>query len=290
MRILVTGRGSSGSWRVRGEQIGHALGAVVRPLAGLADMRAADVILVVKRVPEELLANLRRSGRPWVYDIVDAYPQPTCSTWNDEQARAWLRQYVDHVRPNAIVWPNRRMQIDHADPKAKLPFPGAVVYHHHRPGIGRNPIRDRIEAIGYEGSEPYIASWLSTIERECRQRRARWVINPPDLSALDVVIALRGGNRDCYATRNWKSNVKLANAHGSGTPFIGATECGYIETGCGAEYFVDRPHELGMALDWLESRDVRAEVGERFFAARFPLARQAEQVREILAAACGSRS
>lgn len=285
MKILVTGRGSSGSWKVRGEQIGHALGAMVKPLAGLSDMRAADVILVVKRVPDELLANLRRSGRPWVYDIVDAYPQPECSMWNREQAIAWVRNYVQRLRPAAVIWPNQRMRDD-----CNGDIPGGTVYHHCRPGMRRNPIRERILTVGYEGSERYIHEWLPVIERECRARGARFVMNPPDLAALDVVLALRGGERDCYCTRQWKSNVKLANAHGSGTPFIGASECGYIETRCGAEYFVDRPHELGQALDWLEARQAREAIGERFFAARLPLERQAGEVRAILERACGSKS
>ena len=65
LKILVTGRGGAASWTIRGEQIGAALGATVKPKASLEDMRAADVILVVKKVPDELLADLRKSGRPW---------------------------------------------------------------------------------------------------------------------------------------------------------------------------------------------------------------------------------
>lgn len=285
MKVLVTGRGSSGSWKIRGEQIGRALGALVKPLAGLSDMRAADVILVVKRVPDELLANLRRSGRPWVYDIVDAYPQPECSTWSKERAIEWARGHVQHLRPAAVIWPNARMRDD-----CNGDTPGGTVYHHCRPGMGRNPIRERIRTIGYEGSDRYIREWLPVIDRECRARGARFVMNPPELATLDVVLALRGGERDCYATRQWKSNVKLANAHGSGTPFIGATECGYWETRCGAEYFADKPHELGIALDWIEEQSARREIGQRFFEARLTLEHQAAQTRAILESACGSRS
>lgn len=285
MRILVTGRGSSGSWKVRGEQIGAAMGAMVKPLAGLSDMRAADVILVVKRVPEELLANLRRSGRPWVYDIVDAYPQPECSTWNQDRAIEWARAHIQALRPAAVIWPNQRMRDD-----CNGDTPGGTVYHHARPGLRRNAIRERMAVIGYEGSERYIQGWRPAIDAECRRRGLKFVVNPPELADLDVVLALRSGARDCYATRHWKSNVKLANAHGSGTPFIGARECGYMETGCGAEYFADHPSELSQALNWLESRAARAAAGEHLFGARLTVAQQAEHTRAILAAACGSRS
>ena len=74
-RILVTGGGTSGSWKIRGEQLGEAICADVLPRAGFADCSAAELIVVVKRAPPELLDTVRRSGRPWVWDVVDAWPQ-----------------------------------------------------------------------------------------------------------------------------------------------------------------------------------------------------------------------
>jgi hypothetical protein len=144
MKILVTGRGGAGSWAIRGEQLGRAMGANVKPMATLADCRAADVIVVVKRVPDELLHAVRQSGRPWVYDIVDAYPQPHCADWSPAQARQWLHDQLQRLQPTAVVWPNQRMRADAA-------YPGWVLYHHHRPGIDTMVLRDRIYRVGYEG-------------------------------------------------------------------------------------------------------------------------------------------
>ncbi len=278
MRLLVTGRGGAGSWTVRGEQIGAALGAHVKAKATLADMRAADVILAVKRVPQEMLDDLRKAARPWAYDIVDAYPQPVCSSWSKHYAIDWLRQHVSRMQPDLVIWPNARMQADFGAGA------GAVIHHHCRPGIARNPIRPRIEAVGYEGSERYLDGWRATVEAECLRRGARVVVNPARLADVDVVLALRGGAYNGYPQRHWKSNVKLANAHGSGTPFIGTPECGYQETAVGCERWAETPAQLAMALDWLESQASRQAVGEQFAKAAFHVEQAAQLYREALCA------
>src|SRR5688572_31220626 len=112
MKVLFTGRGTSGSWKIRGEQIGAAMGATVKPMATLEDCRAADVIVAVKRIPAQLLENIRASGRPWVYDIVDAFPQPLCSTWSRSQCIDWLNEVIGTLKPTAVIWPTARMQDD----------------------------------------------------------------------------------------------------------------------------------------------------------------------------------
>lgn len=275
MKVLVTGRGGAGSWSVRGEQLGAAMGATVKPMASRKDMLAHDVVLVVKRVPAELLRELRAAGRPWVYDIVDAYPQPACATWSQEQCLAWAKRHIAELAPDRIVWPNARMRKDCGSPFEP------VVYHHHRPGIARNPIRESVKTVGYEGSSKYLDGWLVPMMRECERRGIRFVINPAQLADLDIVVAMRGGIWDGYPQRHWKSNVKLANAHGSGTPFIGAVEEGYKETAIGCEYWADTPREFARALDWLETQDARQVVHKRFIEAAY---RVEQAARDMLCA------
>lgn len=279
MKVLFTGSGTSGSYRIRAEQIGAALGARVKAMATLEDCRGVDLVVVVKRIPEQLLIAIRKSGRPWVYDIVDAYPQPRCSSWKQGVAQAWLDEHLRVLRPDFVIWPNERMQQDHGGG-------GAVVYHHHRPQIDVNPIRERIKLIGYEGAPAYLEGWFQAIEDECRRRGARFVVNPERLADVDVILALRGKGWNGYVQQNWKSNVKLANAHGSGTPFIGAPECGYAETACGAEHWAAAPADLGIALDWLESQNARREISARFLKAAFSIDHAAERYRGVL---CGLR-
>jgi hypothetical protein len=277
MKILFTGSGTSGSYRIRAEQIGAALGARVKAMATVEDCRLADLIVVVKRVPDQVLHSIRRSGRPWVYDIVDAYPQPACSSWTPSIAKAWLKEHLRILRPNMVIWPNEAMQADGGGG-------GAMIYHHHRPGIKVNAIRDFVQVVGYEGARAYLGSWVPAIQAECQRRGARFVINPASLADVDVVLALRAEVWNGYPQRRWKSNVKLANAHGSGTPFIGAPECGYRETESGAELWAEAPSQVGEALDRLASQDVRRGVRAQFLKAAFSLEHAAERYRDVLCA------
>lgn len=277
MKVLITGRGGNGSWTMRGEQLGAAIGATVKPMATSADCQAADLVVIVKRAPEPLLQAVRLSGRPWVYDIVDAYPQPACSRWTQEQSREWLRTHLAHLRPSAVIWPTLRMAADYGGP-------GFVLYHHARPGQAVNPIRPLIETIGYEGREQYLHGWQARLALQAARIGARLVVNPARLADVDVVLALRGGEWNGYAQRSWKSNVKLANAHATGTPFIGLAESGYLETLAGGEQFIDEAQGLVEAFDRLAAQSVRRNVSEGFLAAAYSLEAAAADMRAGLCA------
>jgi hypothetical protein len=108
------------------------------------------------------------------------------------------------------------------------------------------------------------------------------VTNPERLADVDIVVAVRAGQACCYATTSWKSNVKLANAHGSGTPFIGNREFGYLETATGREYWADCAGELAMSFDWLESYTTRRDIHERFLQRAMPVSAAAAQLLEFL--------
>jgi hypothetical protein len=235
------------------------------------------VIVVVKRAPDELLQAVRASGRPWFYDIVDAYPQPACSDWTKKQSIAWLKSHIDTLRPDGVIWPNRKMH-DDADRE------GDVVYHHHRPGIRINPLREQVRRVGYEGAATYVEGWASLIERECKNRGWEFVINPEHLADVDIVLALRGGRYNGYPQRNWKSNVKLANAHGSGTPFIGLIEPGYTETAAGGEQWIEGATQLCDAFDFLTPHATRNSIAEGFLSHSICIDSIAEQVRGIVCA------
>lgn len=276
MKLLFTGRGgAAGSWAVRGEQLGLACGGKVKPLATSTDIRAADLTVVVKRTPDVLITQLR--GRPWVYDIVDAFPQPESARWTQEESIGWVTRHIAKLNPTAVVWPNQRMREDCDDGR-----PGMVLKHHHRPGIKRNPIRTKVQRIGYEGAAQYLDGWMPSIRRECDRRGWEFVVNPQHLADLDIVLALRGGQWDGYAARNWKSNVKLANAHGSGTPFVGQRECGYMETASGAEYWADEPKDLATCFDFLEPVSARELIADRFVQRAYTLEQAAEDLCQLL--------
>lgn len=275
--MLITGRGTSGSWSIRGIQLGEACGATVKPRATLADCQAADVIMVVKRLDETLLANVWASGKPWAYDVLDAFPQPECAAWDRSEAIAWVQKRIKLLSPTAVIWPNRRMRED-----CDTGLPGLVLPHHHRPEIKRNPIREQVQVVGYEGQAAYLGGWRSVLEDECSRRGWRFTVNPANLADLDIVVAFRGEEHNGYVQRHWKSGIKISNAHGSGTPFIGARENGYIESASGAEYWADSIAELRTSFDWLTAQSSREEVSSRFLEKAYSIDRAATELKDFM--------
>jgi len=271
--ILVTGRGTSGSWKVRGEQLGTAIGATVLPRA--VEFEPFDAVVLVKRPAPGQIEAIQRAGVPLIWDVVDAYPQPDGNRWTRPECLAWLRQQMALINPRAVVAATKAMAGD----LAEFGVPVLALPHHARPGLMRNPIRP-LSVIGYEGSVSYIGGWMSRIDAECKARRLAFHINPIRLADLDVVLALRDAGG--YAPRNWKSNVKLANAQGSGTPVICCREAGYAETASGGELWADDAAELTRALDLLEHSSSRRELGDALFKGRPTLEATADTYRHWL--------
>lgn len=253
MHVLITGRGTSGSWRIRGVQLGSEMGATVLPNA--LDVAPYDVAVLVKRPTAELLQRFRRAGTKVVWDVVDSWPQPAGNEWNKKRCLDWLEEQIIMVRPAGIVASTEAMASD----CERLGVPVLALPHHARPGLRANPIRP-VKVVGYEGGEQYIARWRPVIESQCAKRGWQFVSQPDELADVDIVLALRDSNG--YAPRQWKSNVKLANAQGSGTPVICGREAGYLETASGAECWADTPEELAAAFDQLEPTGARLEVSK----------------------------
>lgn len=270
--VLVTGRGTSGSWQIRGVQLGAAIGAHVEPQVLRSE---ADLVIGVKRVPTEMADAYR--GR-LVWDLVDAWPQPHGNQWDELTCKRWLAAEVARLQPIGMVAATKQMASD----LAGFGVPVLWLPHHYRPGIERNPIRPEVKFIGYEGSPSYVEAWRPAIEAACQSVGARFVLNPPKLADLDIVLALRGAAG--YAPRKWKSGVKLANAHGSGTPFIGSPEKGYLEMGAGPEYWAVNEEELSGAIGRLISRSRRLQVQEQFLQAAFTLEQAAGKLKQWLEA------
>lgn len=274
----MTGSGRSGSWQIRAEQLGRAIGATVKPQATLSDCQRADVIIAVKRVPQATLKAIKDSGKPWLWDLVDLWPQPEGNAWTLEQAIHYVRRLcLETWNPTAAIWPTQCMGDD-------IRYPGRVLYHHARPGIRQNPIRKTIRTIGYEGSPDYLSGWINPILKQCEARGWNFLVNASHLADLDIVLAVRGDEYDGHAPRRWKSNVKLANAQGSGTPIICQRESGYIETQAGVEVFIDSPVDLGSAFDSLLDWDRRKKIATQLRACAYSINQAAADLKEIISA------
>lgn len=249
LNLLVSGSGRSGSWAVRGAQLGAAIGATVHPMA--QNVGGFDAAILVKRPPADLVARLHASGTPIIYDIVDAWPQPVGNEWGVGTCKAWLAERLSFIKPMGIVAATAAMARD----CEWFGVPTLALPHHARPLIETNPIRDRVTKVGYEGGEQYLGGWRALIEAECTRRGWTFHMNPQRLADVDIVVAMRA--QTGYAARQWKSNVKLANAQASGTPCVLSREAGYLETASGGECWADTGDELVKAFDRLRSVDTR---------------------------------
>lgn len=281
MKLLVTGRGTSGSWKIRGEQLGRAV-ALGRELAvhiepNALDVGGYDAAVVVKRAPSDLLARLHRMNVPIVWDVVDAWPQPIGNTWGLSQALDWLRGALGAVKPAAIVAATDAMRMDL---QQLTDVPVLTLPHHARPYQSTNPIRHVVQMVGYEGGAEYIRRWEQFVFKECAARGWRFVKNPEQLAHVDIMLALR--DQGGYPPRRWKSNVKLANAQGTGTPAVCCREHGYLETASGAEEWADTPAELAAAFDQLAPFAIRKLRMERMRAVAPTLESVAEQYKAWL--------
>ena len=256
--ILFTSSSRAGSWQIRGRQLAAAVGGEAVENPTWQQLKAARLVVVVKRATPELLALIRDAGARVVLDVVDPWPQPDGNRWTGPEAATWLKSYIRSFAPLATVVTTSVMRA--ATPPG---MPCLILPHHARPHQAINPVRRAVAAVGYEGSVRYLDGWLEPLQRHAKARGWHFYINPEHLADLDIVVAVRGGPWRGWATDNYKSNVKMANAQATGTPIILLPEQASIEAASGAEYWVETPADLPAAFDRLapyEERLARSDV------------------------------
>lgn len=249
MKILITGKGGkSGSWQIRAVQIGSAIGAKVQANADLNTCKESDLIIVVKRTPAQLMENITKSGKPWVFDIVDGWQQP-CN-WQPTESIQWLQQRIQTLRPTAMVYGTARMMAD-------AEFPGLVLPHHAWSKYQPIEVREKVSVVGYEGSLSHLGHWFDVVQAACNRRGWQFQVNG-DMSKADIGIALRGNGG--YPARHWKPGTKLANLHALGIPAICSPEDGYYEIASGNEQWITNEKDIEFAFDTLEPYKTRLEI------------------------------
>lgn len=255
MHVLITGRGKGGSWQIRGVQLGEAIGAEVKSHADVSDCMGAKVVVGVKRIPDDLLKRIKAGGKPFVWDAIDAYPQPVGNIWNRERCLDWLGQELLRLQPDAVVWPTQRAQAD-----AGWTGPQMVLPHHAWPKYQPVPTRQSVRTVGYEGGVAYVGRWQNAIKNECDLRGWAFVVNG-DMQQADIGVALR--DTAGYAPAHWKPGTKLANLQALGLPALCSREAGYQEIGSGSEYWIERREDLTAAFDELTPQPIRAGIAVR---------------------------
>lgn len=274
--VLMLAGSKSGSWKIRGEQLGQAIGAA-RAHRGTLDLQHDfDLVVVVKRPDETDLAALHRQRTPIVWDVVDAWPQPMGNWWNRDLCLSWLKKEIRRIKPVGVVATTKVM----ADDLKPFGVPVLVLPHHAR-NLEQVELSAEIKTVGYEGGVQYLGYWQEVLRQVCKKRDWFFKVNPASLSELDIVVALR--DQPGYAAKNWKSNVKLANAQGLGLPCVANREAAYLETASGAELWADNEDELTAALYQLELMNgARKGVSNMLHAAAPKLATIAAQYKEWL--------
>jgi hypothetical protein len=275
MNLLMVGGGQSDTWVIRGQQLGRALGARCTANPTAADWAWADLAVLVKRGGFVWGSFARAAKVPIVWDPIDFWKQPGDNGLPELDARALLAQAIEQVRPV--------LTIGATDAMAEA-CDGAYLPHHSWIGLTPTPARETVAIVAYQGNPHFLGSWARHLEATCRTRGWRFLINPPDVRAADLLVALREGIWDGWMCREWKSGVKVVNAICAGRPLITQHTAAMRELEA-AGSVVETVDELSAALDeWrdLDRRQAVVAESERR-TPQFTVEALAAQYRAILA-------
>lgn len=277
--VLIIGADGKGSFIVRGQQLGAAIGARVTMTPTDRDWAWADVIVLVKRAAVLYGARAAREQKPIVWDVLDFWVQPEENQMPVDRLRQRVRDVRDRFGIATLIGATRAM----ADA-----IGGVYLPHHSWPGLAPAAPRRGVSriVIGYEGRAKYLGSWRRSLEAACALVGMDFVINPDDLRQVDVVVAFRGERWDGEVCRQWKSGVKYVNALVAGRPVLTQPCAGFTEIAPVGQA-IERQEDLEAALLAVSGETVRAhayEVG-RQRAEQFSLPTIAAQYRTILASA-----
>jgi hypothetical protein len=280
MNVLLVGAGK-GSWQMRGEQLGAAIGARVTSDPTPAEWAWATVAILVKNHGARFASTAHSRGIPIVWDAVDCWKQPLDNGADDTRARALLAAQLTVIRPALFIGATQTM----ADAGG-----GVYLPHHSWRGLWPVPPRDAVARVAYQGNPAYLGTWRGAIEAACRTRGWTFALASSDgeigrdLWQADLLVALRDGPWDGPICRQWKSGVKLVNAIAAGRPVITQPSAAFRELqppGSAIESVAD----LAAAFDTWTSLEARTRAYEcaRAQAPAYTLPAIAERYRTILA-------
>lgn len=211
MNILVVGDDTKGAWRMRGVQLGGAVGARMTVRPSPSDWAWADVIVLVKRAAVRWSAEARRAQVSVVWDVLDFWAQPEDNPLSRAAMIVKVRAIQQAAGVTALIGATRAMAVD---------IGGVYLPHHCRLGLQPGPIREKAAVVAYEGQRKYLGRWAKALEQSCAALGLRFVVNPPDIREADVLVSFRDGRWDGWVCRAWKSGVKQGNALVAGRPVL----------------------------------------------------------------------
>jgi hypothetical protein len=210
MNVLIAGSGS-GSFTMRGHQIGAVLGARVTSDPTPADWAWANVAILIKRTAQRYAPAARVARVPIVWDALDCWSQPRDNRWTVKNGIAHVAVFTSQIKPHAVIGATEAMA--HA-------IGGTYIPHHSHLGLVPTQPRERIRTVAYDGSERYLGQWRTALEIACARRGWQFVVNPSTLTKVDLLVAFRDGEWDGPICRAWKSGVKYVNAICAGRPIL----------------------------------------------------------------------
>jgi len=248
MRLLFTGKESSGTFLMRGKQIADER-PVWRAQLGITakDLHGFDAVVVVKEVSPDILATIKSYGIPLIYDALDFWLQP--KGWfrrrspaqlltRAEDARAYFRPFFEELGADLTIFVTQEMSKALADlgPRSE------VIYHHSDPRLPsaeayqKVPRSNKKKRLLYFGKRRFLKEWERIAQRACASNNAEFVVQHVNKGPLadplpaDAMLAVRGGRDGCWVSRSWKSNIKAATAARLGLPLVAWPEASYLET------------------------------------------------------------
>lgn len=241
MNVLIVGNGK-GSWIMRGQQLGAAIGARVTSSPTDADFKWADRVVLIKKHATTFAHRAHRYGKPIIWDALDFWSQPAHNSYREEAALVTLKAHIDVIRPSLVIGATEAMA------RAAQRFcPAAYLPHHSWAGLAPTPPRESVQVVAYEGNALYLGRWHGWLLEACQKRGWTFVVNPSRLSIADIVVAFRDEQWDGWLCREWKSGVKVVNAIAAGRPLISQGSAARRElptTGATVESLTDLDHAL----------------------------------------------
>lgn len=279
MKVVFAGHESKGAWILRAKQIAPKLNAVLDPNFTSSK---CDLIVLIKIPTPKILEKIICSGVPVIWDIQDCWSQTdknNMSIWSREQILDYFRILLEKIKPIHVISASSKMK----DDIKSLGFNSTVIHHHHRKTIQINPIREKLQVVGIEGSKFQFGDWIGKLDNLVKnlglQFKVNLETNKDKLSLFDVVINVRAF--DGYINTYWKSNIKLANSHGSGTPAICNRQQSYFDTESGQERWADSEEEIASCINELRNYETRLKIHQAFLENKISLEQVIEDYKKL---------